>query len=142
MAEPISETPSPSALAAIEQPANAGDEKDGQKAGAVREAAHAAAEVEADAATAAANAEREAAEIAKDAGEKAAQKWLEQRFAEIETKAESRLEALKTWFEQRLVEIEGKKKEPTPEKQPEKKAEETPVPAAQNEPQKRKRLRI
>lgn len=134
--------PAVSAAAVIEQPE--GDGKETQAGAAVREMAHAAAEVEADATIAAKKAEEEAAKLAKEAGERVAQKWLEQRFAEIEAKAEERITSLKTWLERRLGEIEGKKKEPEPkpENPPEPKPAEGNAPAVPNEPRKKSRLRI
>lgn len=143
---PSEPLPVASAASVIEQPPKTdAEEKDGQKAGVVREAAHAAAEVEADATIAAKKVEEEAAKLAKEAGERVAQKWLTERFAEIEAKAEGRITALKTWLEERLAEIEGKKKAPEekpPENSPVQKPSESPVHGAQNETVKKKRLRI
>lgn len=127
--------PPASASEAIAQPATPIDDKGAQKNGAVRDAAHAAAEVEADAVAEAAKAEAEAKKLAEQVGEKKAQKWLEEKYAEIEKGIDARMEKLKEWFETRLKEIEGKK--PAAEK-----ADESAAQPAINTPRERKRLRI
>lgn len=97
------------ALAAAAEPEKK-DDGTGEKDGAVREAAHAAAEIEADATIAAARAEEEAKKLARDAGAEAAEKWLEKKLKEIDGAAQSRMDALKTWFEDRFKSIEEKLK--------------------------------
>lgn len=106
------QTPSTPEKTAAEVVHEAATEKDGKTQASeqvVHDAAHAAAQLEADAAIAAAKAEEEAEKLAKAAGGGVAQKWLEQRFTEIETKANASLEELKKWLDARLAQIEGRK---------------------------------
>jgi phosphoglycolate phosphatase-like HAD superfamily hydrolase len=133
------ENPIVPAAAVVQETQTPADDKNTQKDGAVREAAHAAAEVEADAVAAAAAAEREAEKLRKDVGENAANKWLEKKFAEIEASVETKTESLKQWLEDRLKAVEGKKKEPTEESPA---APAAAAPAASSATPTKKRRRI
>lgn len=88
------------------------EEKSAEKDGAVREAAHAVADVEANATIELAKVEEEARKIGDIAGAKAAEKWLESKSKEIEAKAQAALDDLKKTFEERFAAIEGKLKAP------------------------------
>jgi hypothetical protein len=137
------ENPIVPAAAAVEEKKTPAEEKTGAKEGAVREAAHAAADIEADATIKVAKLEAEIEKLKGEIGERAATKLLEQRLTEIKTEAGGKLESLKSWLEERLNAIEGKKKEPATGT--EQKSSEPPAgvaSAASSETSKTKRRRI